>query len=753
MISFHFFARCLLLLLSCTLAGLHSPTGTLQAADAPVKRSTWNGYERLDFTVDGRAALLVVPKEPAAGKPWIWRTEFFGHEPQGDVALLGKGLHVAYVDVQNLYGGPPALDAMDKYFDHVVATHGLSKKVVLEGFSRGGLFAFTWAARHPDRTAGIYVDAPVLDFKSWPAGFGKGKGSPGDWARCKKVYGLESDEAAKAYKLNPVDNLEPLAKAKIPILSICGDADDVVPVGENTLLVEERYKKLGGPIQVILKPGIGHHPHSLKDPAPIVDFVVKATSSEVPAKPTGKGAAVSRPKETPVSANARRPNIVVFLIDDLGANDLRCYGSQYFETPNLDRLAGQGIRCTTAYAAACICSPTRAALLTGRYPARLGLTDWIRARFQGGAIPSDKRNPTEYVGGPQQALLCPPNPFWLEHEELTIAEILKEQGYATGHVGKWHLGPDDWYPERQGFDFNAGGCDFGQPPSYFDPYSAPKVGGIPNLKPRLEGEHLADREGDEAADFLEKHRDQPFYLQVWQYSVHTPLMGKKSLIEKYKAKTPTKQKNATYAAMVESMDAAVGRVLAKLDELKLTDNTLVVFTSDNGGLVGPTDNSPLRSGKGFPYEGGTRVPLIVRWPGKIAAGQVVVTPMLSCDLLPTFLAATGTPLPKDRPIDGVNLANVWNNTGLIAPRDLFWHFPHYRAPVTPWSSIRSGNLKLIHWWQGNRLEMYDLGQDPYETTDIAATQPKEAARLDAKLQTWLKEVGAKLPRENPVMKR
>jgi pimeloyl-ACP methyl ester carboxylesterase len=237
----------------------------------------WNGFEKREFVVDGNRCLLVLPKTVAPGRPWIWRTEFFGHEPQGDIALLGKGFHVAYMDAQNMYGAPVALDRMDKFHTHLTKEFGLSKKTVLEGFSRGGLFAFNWAARNPDKVASIYVDAPVCDFKSWPGGKGKGKGSGGDWKRCLEAYGL-TEEQALAYKLNPVDNLAPLAKAKIPILSVCGEADKTVPIDENTRLVEKRYKELGGEIVVIAKPNCDHHPHSLKDPMPIVEFVLKHTS-------------------------------------------------------------------------------------------------------------------------------------------------------------------------------------------------------------------------------------------------------------------------------------------------------------------------------------------------------------------------------------------------------------------------------------------------------------------------------------------
>lgn len=237
----------------------------------------WQGFEKRDFVVDGRSAFLIVPKTPAAGNPWIWRTEFFGHEPQADLALLAKGFHVAYIDVQNMYGAPVAMAHMDALFDHVTKQYNLSSKTVLEGFSRGGLFALNWAARNPDKVACIYNDAPVCDFKSWPMGKGKAKRSPGDWETLKRLYGLASDQEAEAYKFNPIDNLAPLAAAKIPILHVCGETDEVVPMVENTRLVEQRYKQLGGSITVISKPHCNHHPHSLKDPTRIVNFVLTNT--------------------------------------------------------------------------------------------------------------------------------------------------------------------------------------------------------------------------------------------------------------------------------------------------------------------------------------------------------------------------------------------------------------------------------------------------------------------------------------------
>ena len=232
---------------------------------------------------------------------------------------------------------------------------------------------------------------------------------------------------------------------------------------------------------------------------------------------------------------AGRPvNFVIILVDDLGWMDLSCQGSKYFETPHIDRLAAQGMRFTNGYAACAVCSPTRAAVQTGRYPARLGVTDWIRARFQGGEIPADGKNPTQYVGGPNQALLCPPNALFMELDELTLAEALKPAGYVSCHVGKWHLGQQDQFPEKQGYDFNHGGCDLGQPPGYFDPYeSKQKYYAIPNLPPRKEGEYLTDREADEAVAFIRANKDRPFFLNMCHYCVHTPLKAKKDVIAIY----------------------------------------------------------------------------------------------------------------------------------------------------------------------------------------------------------------------------
>ncbi len=448
--------------------------------------------------------------------------------------------------------------------------------------------------------------------------------------------------------------------------------------------------------------------------------------------------------------NESKPNIVLILVDDLGWVDVGCYGSTFYETPNIDRLASQGMKFTNGYAACAVCSPTRASILTGRYPARLGVTDWIRARFQGGEIPEDKENPNGYEGGEDKELLCPKNALWMELEEITIAELLKKEGYTSCHIGKWHLGADDWYPDKQGFDYNIAGCDFGQPPSYFDPYCNDHQGCIPTIDPHEEGEYLTDREADEAEAFIRKHKDQPFFLYMANYAVHTPIQAKDNLIEKYKEKEPTdEQDHSVYAAMVESVDDCVGQIMDTLEELGLEDNTLFIFTSDNGGLVGPTDNSPLRSGKGFPYEGGIREPFIVRWPGKVEANTVNHTLVCSIDCLPTICEAANVQVPQDRPIDGISLMPLLKQSGTPDREALFWHFPHYRHGNSPYSIIRKGDWKLIKHYVGPRFELFNLEEDLSETNDLSESHPEKREELHNDLNDWLKECKAKMPKPNP----
>ena len=462
-------------------------------------------------------------------------------------------------------------------------------------------------------------------------------------------------------------------------------------------------------------------------------------------------------------ARRRPPNVVIVLVDDLGWTDVSCFGSRYYETPNIDRLASQGMRFTNAYAACAVCSPTRAAVLTGRYPARVGVTDWIRAGFQGGRMPAPDEQFPEYVNADDDVdrkLRCPRNPWWMELNEVTLAEALKPAGYTSCHVGKWHLGLEHWYPLSQGFDKNVGGCGFGHPPSYFDPYYHEHQGYIPTLTPRREGEYLTDREADEAVEFIKANRDRPFFLYLAHYAVHTPVQAKEELIAKYEAKQPTHQKNPTYAAMVHSVDEGVGRVVKVLDELDLADDTVFIFTSDNGGLStypekdGPTNNAPLRLGKGFPYEGGIRVPLIVCWPGVVRPGSMCSVPVTSVDYFPTVLQAAGVEPPVDRRIDGENLTPLLTETGTLERDAIYWHFPHYRrlwpeGLVVPYSIIRAGDWKLIKRYQGKTFELFNLEDDLGELNDLSERMPEKVRELDAKLTVWLDNTGAKLPIANP----
>ena len=438
---------------------------------------------------------------------------------------------------------------------------------------------------------------------------------------------------------------------------------------------------------------------------------------------------------TSIHAAALKPNIVLILVDDLGWMDLSCQGSRYYETPNLDRLASEGMRFTNAYAACAVCSPTRAAVQTGRYPARLGVTDWIRSRFQGGAIPSDKINPSGFTGG-KRKFLVPKNALWMESEEVTIAELLKPAGYVTCHIGKWHLGADDWYPQKQGYDFNYGGCDYGQPPSYFDPFNQPKHrhamirAGIPHLPGRKSGQYLSDREAEEAVAFIEKHKDKPFFLNMDNYAVHTPIQAKAGVTAKYKKKTPAQQKNAKYAAMVESVDDCAGRIVTALEKHGIADRTMIIFTSDNGGLMGPTNNAPLRSGKGYAYEGGIRVPLLIKWPGVVKPGTTSAEPVTSVDYFPTISEVTGLDLPNDRAIDGLSLVKHLRSQGKQKlDRDaIYWHFPHYRHNPGPYSIIREGDWKLIKFYEGP-MELFDLKNDLGETRNLAASMPGESESI------------------------
>ncbi len=429
----------------------------------------------------------------------------------------------------------------------------------------------------------------------------------------------------------------------------------------------------------------------------------------------------------------QKPNIVFILADDLGWGDLGCYGNRFYETPNLDKLAADGMRFTQAYAAANCCSPTRASVLTGRYPARTQVTDWIPGRTP-----------------PGTQLSIPRWTNYLRHEETTIAEVLQRIGYGTASIGKWHLGQAGFFPENHGFGLNFAGERWGSHRSMFAPF-----GGRPKIPNAHNDEYLPDRLTDEPLNFIEPQRDRPFFLYLPHYAVHTPIQGKKELVVKYKTKAGAGETfNAEYAAMLESLDASVGRIVAKLDERNLSRNTMVVFFSDNGGLEKVTSNAPLREGKSTAYEGGIRVPLIVKWPGVVKAKSVSHTPVISNDFFPTFAEAAGISLTPKLAIDGVSLKPLLSGKGRIKRDALYWHYPHYNIhtpikPCYPHGIIRQGDWKLIEFFEDGRLELFNLKKDLGETTNLSEKEPRVAARLARQLRDWRESVKAQMPSPNP----
>ncbi len=448
------------------------------------------------------------------------------------------------------------------------------------------------------------------------------------------------------------------------------------------------------------------------------------------------------------SINRPGPNVVFILADDLGWADLGCYGSNFHETPQLDRLAAGGVRFTQAYAACPVCSPTRAAAMTGKYPARLHLTDYIGGTRRG------KLNPAAYLDH-------------LPLEETTVAEAFQAAGYATGFVGKWHLGGQGFSPLQQGFSSNVAGSGRGSTASHFSPYRLPALSDGPV------GEYLTDRLASEAVRFIREHHDRPFLLWFCPYAVHIPLQAKPELVARFEAKArrirdtasqrfrpegPHEdrrvQDHAVYAAMLASLDDAVGSVVKALDDLGIADRTLIVFSSDNGGLStaegSPTSNAPLRAGKGWLYEGGIRVPLIVKGPQIDRPERVSEVPVVSTDLAATLLDVAGAPDTCKKELDGVSLLPLLMGRSNPERDGIFWHYPHYgNQGGSPGGAIRLGDWKLIEFYENNRIELYNLKEDPGEQHDLSALDPGRAAELRQRLHESRAAVGAVMPTPNP----
>ena len=448
---------------------------------------------------------------------------------------------------------------------------------------------------------------------------------------------------------------------------------------------------------------------------------------------------------TPAEAryNRRRPNIVFIFIDDMGWRDVGFMGSQYYETPNIDRLASEGMVFTNAYSNAPNCAPARACLLSGQYGPRHGVY----------TVNSSSRGKAKL-----RKLIPIENTTDLDSNIVTIAEALKPAGYVSASIGKWHLGNDPQFgPIAQGFDVNVGGYSAGHPPKgYFVPYNNPELPDGP------QGEYLTDRLTDEALNFIDTNKDRWFFLYLPHYAVHTPLQAKEKLIEKYKNKPGSNgQNNPKYAAMIESTDEGVGRILDKLDELELTEDTIIFFFSDNGGVRTITSNEPLRGGKGMLYEGGIREPMVVRWPGVIEPGTTSDTPIIGVDLFPTILERASVPIPQGKLLDGVSIMSLLKREGDLDREAIFWHFPAYlqgkakgardeHFRTRPAGAVRAGDFKLIEYFEDDDLELYNLADDISEENNLVDAMPEKAAELHKLLLDWRQEVNAPVPTElNP----
>ncbi len=450
-------------------------------------------------------------------------------------------------------------------------------------------------------------------------------------------------------------------------------------------------------------------------------------------------------------SNAAPPNIVVILADDMGWMDLGCYGADLHETPNIDRLASEGMRFTNAYAMP-VCSPTRAALMTGRHAARVHITIWAEGSLSG---PKNRR------------LLQADSLHNLPHTETTLAKHLQDAGYLTALIGKWHLGDADHYPETHGFDINIGGTHWGAPHTFWWPYrGAGRFGSeyryVPHLDFGKPGEYLTDRLTEEALQVIDRAGDQPFFLYLAHHAPHTPIEAKAVDVDYFESKRKPEMhhQNAVYAGMIKSFDESVGRVLDRLRERGLHESTVVILLSDNGGFIGVdrkagqtlpvTNNTPLRSGKGSCYEGGIRVPMIVHWPKVAQVGKVCDEPVVLMDLFPTLLRAAEVSKAKATAIDGMDLTPLLDDHTAKLDRDgLYFHYPHYYETTTPVSAIRAGDWKLLEYFEDNHVELYNLNDDLGESVDLAMKLPEKAAELRERLNRWRESVGAKMPIPNP----
>ena len=699
--------------------------------DFPGKKVDFHGFDRFTFDLDGDRVSVVRPKRAAPGKPWLWRSMFWGQIKGAtsrftrmDLELIKQGYHVV-IRPGDVSGHARGNVAIDKAYEYLTRQHGFATKVAMGSMSRETLALFRWASANPEKVESIYVDNGVCNVKSWPAGRSvsgtdsKAEGNWKSWTRLKMAYGFNSDEEAVAAKVSPIDWLEPLAKARVPILLASGTQDHAVPLEENAAVLKERYEKLGGSAEVIVEDK-GHHPHGLADSAPVIRFIKKHTA-----------ASRSRFRQQP-----KTPNIIIVMTDDQGYGDLGCHGNPILKTPNLDQLASESVRFTDFHVSP-FCTPTRAALMTGNHPGYTGAFRTSSGRTM------------------------------MHRDEKTIANLFADNGYATGMVGKWHLGDNAPHrPQDRGFQaavwHRCGGV--GQASDYWgndyfnDTYERVTPGSQQGKFEKFDGycTNVWFREG---LRFIEKNKDRPFLLYLPTNAPHGPYHVPEKWAKPYQGNKNVA--NANFYGMIANIDDNMGVLRTRLNEWGLTDNTILIFMTDNGTSAGAKfeglDSEPvkgynagMRGKKSSVYDGGHRVPFFIHWPnGKLADGKDIDTIAAHIDVLPTLADLCGLAVPEEYDVDGVSLKPLLDGTGSLQ-RDhhvIQYHGGPWGKKLPPepfnFSVVMTERWRLVN---SGSQHLFDIEADPAQRKSIADENTAVVTDLRERYQPFWDRVSPRLTR-------